>query len=437
MQTECDILKNRIMKTLTWLFTVITLLLVSCDSGIIKNLRFDGDFIAKEVVEVKFDIPDGYGSPEFEWLLSGSNEGPWEKISGVWGNQLVLLTSYRDKFIKCNIALHKNSSGKVMSASLVSPGTITVQGNRNTDWFHDAGFGIMAHYLKPIFAPEGGSKEWNDVVNSFDAENFAAQVASSGAGFVMFTLGQNSGDYCSPNAAYDSIMGIKPGDLCSTRDLPMDIIKALDKYHIPLILYLPSNPPVSNKLLAEKFHYVFGKDTATSQFNQPLLEKMIREWSLRYGKNVKGWWFDGLYEWNGIRSTRMDMSLKYNISTHTLAAKAGNRNSIVTYNYGFGKIHANTPYCDYSSGEKQTIDEYPVSRWADEGVQWFLFTYLGEQWGGKGNQFRTEDLTEKAKKIVANGGVLCLEVVPDAKGNIMPNHLEQIIAVGKALGKIK
>ena len=80
----------------------------------------------------------------------------------------------------------------------------------------------------------------------------------------------------------------------------------------------------------------------------------------------------------------MDMSLKYNISTHTLAAKAGNKNSIVTYNYGFGKIHVNTPYCDYSSGEKQTIDEFPSSRWVEEGVQWFLFTYLGEKWGRKG-----------------------------------------------------
>ena len=164
---------------------------------------------------------------------------------------------------------------------------------------------------------------------------------------------------------------------------------------------------------------------------------MIREWSLRYGTDVKGWWFDGLYEWNAIRSTRMDMSLKHNISTHTLAAKAGNKKSIVTYNYGFGKIHVNTPYCDYSSGEKQTIDEIPSSRWVEDGVQWFLFTYLGEQWGGKGQQFKTEVLTEKAKQIVDNGGVLCLEVVVDAKGTILPHHLEQIKAVGKTLGKVR
>jgi hypothetical protein len=287
-----------------------------------------------------------------------------------------------------------------------------------------------------VFVPDGGSKEWNEAVDGFDADKFADQVKESGAGFVMFTLGQNSGYYCSPNASFDSIVGVKPGDLCSVRDLPMDVIKALGKYAIPVILYLPGNPPVSNKLVSEKFRYSFGKDSATSQFNQPILENMIREWSLRYGNGVKGWGFDGLYDWNEIRSTRMDMSLKHNISTHTLAAKAGNKHSIVTYNYGFGKIHTNTPYCDYSSGEKQTIDEIPSSRWVEDGVQWFLFTYLGEKWGGKGQQFKTKVLTSKAKQIVENGGVLCLEVVVDVKGNILPHHLEQAQAVGKALGKI-
>ncbi|MBK9391291.1 MAG: alpha-L-fucosidase [Bacteroidetes bacterium] len=217
----------------------------------------------------------------------------------------------------------------------------------------------------------------------------------------------------------------------------MDIIKSLKKYNIPVILYLPSNPPVSNKLVSEKFRYTYGKDSATSQYNQPILENMIREWSLRYGTDVKGWWFDGLYSWNNIKSTRMDMSLKHNISTHTLAAKAGNKNSIVTYNYGFGKVQVNTPYCDYSSGEKMTIDEYPSSRWVEPGVQWFLFTYLGEKWGGHGSQFKTEDLVEKAKQIVKNEGVLCLEVVVTPKGEILPHHLEQIKAVGKGLGKTR
>ena len=57
--------------------------------------------------------------------------------------------------------------------------------------------------------------------------------------------------------------------------------------------------------------------------------------------------------------------------------------------------------------------------------------------GGKGQQFKTEVLISKAKQIVDNGGVLCLEVVVDVRGNILPHHLEQVQAVGKALGRVK
>lgn len=162
---------------------------------------------------------------------------------------------------------------------------------------------------------------------------------------------------------------------------------------------------------------------------------MIKEWCLRYADGVKGWWFDGLYAWNDIRSNRMNMSLRHNISTHTLAAKSGNKKSIVTYNSGFGKIHGNTPYDDYTSGEKATIDEYPSSRWSEDGVQWFLFTYLGEKWGGYGQQFSTDSLVNMALNIVNNKGVLCLEVVTDAAGEIIPGHFDQIKAVGEKLGE--
>ena len=71
-----------------------------------------------------------------------------------------------------------------------------------------------------------------------------------------------------------------------------------------------------------------------------------------------------------------------------------------------------------------------------DGVQWFLFTYLGEKWGGKGHQFETVELASMAEKIVKSEGVLCLEVVADATGDILPHHLEQIKAVGKKLGKV-
>lgn len=422
------------MKKFSLYVTGIFFTLISCQKNEIKNISFDDEFIAKNLISVQCDFPENSENQEYTWFINQSPDGEWKKLPGIWTDEIVLLTSYVGKYLKCEVSCTILNSDEKITASVISSKPIEYKGNSNTDWFKDAGYGIMVHYLKEAIIPEGGSKEWNEAVNSFNVERFASQVNEAGAGFVMFTLGQNSGYYCSPNTTFDSILGTKPGELCSIRDLPKDLITELDKYNIPLILYLPSNPPVKNQLVSDKFQYPL-KDSATSQYNQPILENMIREWSLRYGTDVKGWWFDGLYQWNNIRETRMNMSLKHNISTHTLAAKAGNKNSIVTYNSGFGKIKTNTPYCDYSSGEKSTIDEFPSGRWVEDGVQWFLFTYLGEKWGGKGQQFETDKLVEMAAKIIENEGVLCLEVVTNTEGDILPHHLEQINQVGKNIGK--
>jgi hypothetical protein len=425
------------MKKSNLYLTFVLCFLFSCQTSKIKKVSFEGDLYAKNLVSVRCELPDQAENTAYSWYISPSPDGEWEKLQGIWTDEIVLLTSYVGNYVKCEITCRVNNGKEKLTASAVSSNPVELTGNLNTDWFRDAGYGIMVHYLKPVIVPDGGAKEWNEAVNSFDVEKFASQAKEARAGFVMFTLGQNSGYYCSPNATFDSIVGVKPGELCSNRDLPLDLIEELNENNIPCILYLPSNPPVGNKLVSEKFKYPFKNDSATSQYNQPILENMIREWSLRYGEGVKGWWFDGLYSWNAIRSTRMDMSLKHNISTHTLAAKAGNKQSIVTYNYGFGEIQVNTPYCDYSSGEKRTIDEFPEGRWVKDGVQWFLFTYLGEKWGGKGQQFETDTLVSMAERIVKNEGVLCLEVVADATGEILPHHLEQIKAVGKTLENIK
>ncbi len=421
------------MKNLKWILILPLLVYLSCKNADMAEVSLVGDLYAKKIVGLSQDFSKGKENLEYSWYMASTPTGEWNRLQGIWTDEIILLTSYVGNFIKCEVSYNEPGSDKKVMISVVSSSPVEYMGNANTDWFKDAGYGVMVHYLKEAMVPEGGSKEWNKTVDSFNVDLFASQVHEAGAGYVMFTLGQNSGYYCAPNKAFDKAVGVAAGELCSKRDLPKDLIAALKKYDIPLILYLPSNPPINNKYVSEKLRYAFQKDSATSQFNQPILENMITEWSLRYGDGVKGWWFDGLYSWNDIRSTRMDMSLKHNISTHALAAKAGNKNSIVTFNSGFGKIHGNTPYDDYTSGEKATIDEFPSGRWAEDGVQWFLFTYLGEKWGGHGQQFVTDSLVNKAADIVGNKGVLCLEVVTNAEGGILPGHLDQIKAVGSRL----
>ena len=76
-----------------------------------------------------------------------------------------------------------------------------------TDWFRDAKWGVMTHYLGAPPSSKGGAEltaeMWNKQVDGFDVAGLVNQLASTGAKYVLFTIGQNSGHYCSPNATYD------------------------------------------------------------------------------------------------------------------------------------------------------------------------------------------------------------------------------------------
>ncbi len=81
----------------------------------------------------------------------------------------------------------------------------------NTDWFRDAKFGVMTHYLGALPSSDGGAEltaeKWNAQIDAFDVPGLVRQIASTGAKYHLFTLGQNSGHYCAPNATYDRFVG--------------------------------------------------------------------------------------------------------------------------------------------------------------------------------------------------------------------------------------
>ena len=74
----------------------------------------------------------------------------------------------------------------------------------NTDWFQQARWGVMTHYLGAPPSSSGGAEltaeAWNQQVDAFDVSGLADQAASTGAKYLLLTIGQNSGHFCSPNA---------------------------------------------------------------------------------------------------------------------------------------------------------------------------------------------------------------------------------------------
>lgn len=325
-------------------------------------------------------------------------------------------------------------------------------GNPNTDWLKDAKYGISHHFISNYISrvangPEEQWKDtesWDDVINGFDVDHYARQAAEAGVGFVLLTLGQNSGYYLSPNAAYDAVAGLQPGDRCSRRDLPIEIADALDQYGIRLMLYLPANPPFAahkqegDYAITKAFGYTPDTDGAPSQDTQQKWQAVIREWSDRYGDKLAGWWFDGMYP-RIVQGTYDDLTNRYNYQTLADAARSGNAKRIITFNPGVELTNAvYTPYEDYSAGETNGLGHVPLNgRWVDaeQRIQYFVFTFLGKfdpHWAGWGNQgvnFDTQELVGWVKDVTDKEGAVCLDVKVNRFGQIDPSQWEQLKAI--------
>ncbi|MCP5519891.1 MAG: alpha-L-fucosidase [Verrucomicrobiales bacterium] len=298
--------------------------------------------------------------------------------------------------------------------------------NPHTDWFRAARYGVFMHFLP-------GDERQFSTVNDFDVDFVAEQLHQARAGYLVITLGQNSGWFISPNAAYDRQTGYAAGERCARRDLPADLFAALEPRGIKLMLYLPCQVPNRDP----RAQRAFGLPEGSA--DQPLdLEfagkwaAVIHEWSARYGPKVAGWWFDGGY-------AHIDFNEAI-AATYAAAVKRGNPEAIVTFNPGVRLIRY-TVAEDYTAGElNEPLEVLPRSRRV-EGSQWHALTYLGSAWGRRDTRFATSQWVDWARAVVAGEGVLTLDAGPnwDGKegpiGAISPRQMQQLRAIGVAVSE--
>jgi len=292
-------------------------------------------------------------------------------------------------------------------------------------WFKEAKFGVFVHYL-------GGGPAWNERVESFEVEKFAEQIQQTRAGYVILTLGQNSGYYCSPNATYEKYAGYEIGQRCSKRDLPMEIAEALADRGIRLMLYLPSRSPQRDKQAMTGLHDVHERQPAPQEFTKRWSE-VIAEWSLRYGKKISGWWFDGSYNTAGWD----DLSKPNNWNTWAAACRAGNPESILAFNPGTRidkAFTALTDQQDYTAGEQNKFQVTPETNPAPKDLQWHILSFLGTRWAAKDGPTNSDEyIIDYVRKVNAFGGVVTIDVNVSSDGTIYPLHLKQLIAIGKEM----
>lgn len=300
-------------------------------------------------------------------------------------------------------------------------------------WMKEARWGVMTHFLAEWIVPSAhkDAGEWNKLVDNFDVKGLAEQLASTGAGYYLITIGQNSGFYISPNSTYDRLVGIKPSK-CSRRDLIADLYEALHPKGIRLMVYLPAGAPGRDAVAVKALEWTRGP-YPNREFKAKW-EQVIREWSQRWGKKVSGWWLDGCYWPN----TMYRPPEPPNFATLAAAVRAGNPASIIAFNNGvIYSVISLSEHEDYTAGEANEPDRinFGGSRFANgrvDGAYPHMLSYLGETWGKGSPRFSDDQIIGWTRKLTGKGAVTWDAPIQPG-GLISEPFLRQLRSVGKAL----
>jgi hypothetical protein len=334
----------------------------------------------------------------------------------------------------------------------------------NTDWFRDAKWGIFFHYLSEEFMrdvpAEQAVETWNSLVDGFDVEGLAKQLAEVKAGYFFITLGQNAGFYLSPNATYDKLVGHNPSHL-SRRDLVADLIKALTPYNIPMMVYFTACAPCLDRRAVEAlkctppwdrnrikaqgynpdaFTVQPGVDNRLTEF-QHNWEAIISEWSRRWGQGVKGWWFDGVYSGDLM----YDFPDPPNYASFVGAAKAGNPDSLVALNsgvfphVGMKHIGPQSAYDDFTAGEvRELLPSYAGYEWLAkfgglvDGARYHILTFMGTTWCSATPRFPDALVVGYTQLINQHEGVITWDMRPTKEGLISDAFMKQLCVLRNA-----
>lgn len=323
--------------------------------------------------------------------------------------------------------------------------------SHRTDWFRDAKWGVMLHYLSRIpderqcsCSPDviSGATEWNERINSVDVSVIAEQLAEIGAGYLLISVGQNCGYYLAPNKVYDSVVGQQPSR-CSERDLVDELHEVLEPRGIRLMTYLPCHPPAKDISVLEKFkckpnwpdreakwcglkktdyHIADDVDQRLSH-SQDLWNSVIREWSERWGTKVAGWWIDGGHN----ADLMFDHDDEPNFASLASALRTGNPDSILALASGKIDSFKFAPFDDYTAGEMGGyLRVHQVERWVD-GIQYHTLNTLGCRWGEGPSRYASGDFVAAfTHEVNQKEGVVTWDVPPRQDCTIPDEYMEQL-----------
>ncbi len=225
-------------------------------------------------------------------------------------------------------------------------------------WMSNGKFGLMVHWIPPGPLPQYGEHitDLNTAVDRFDLDLFLRQFVETGADWLIFTLGQNTGRYIGPNRVLDRLAG--PGR-CSSRDLALEIAQAVKAMGRRFIAYFTYEVAGQSAEIKRAFQWTEEGGTAQEKF-QPLFCEFIAEYAQRFGSLLDGWWIDGTFPGKAFGekglplfdNTRIDAALLWS------ALRAGNPQACAAFNDGSfccGYTNVVVPGQDYLAGETEVL----------------------------------------------------------------------------------
>lgn len=326
-------------------------------------------------------------------------------------------------------------------------------------WMADGSYGMMVHY---IVGPNGNTLEektasLNQIIEGFDLDFFMKQFEESGADWLIFTIGQNTGYYNSPNRVIDTIF---PGRT-PKRDLVLEIAQRVKGMGKRFIAYLPVEMWMQKPDIQGAFHW---NEADQSEFLKTYL-LFLKSYSIKLGRNCDAWWFDGCYP--EIHEG------KWGWENWISNARTGNPDAAIAFNDGafcVGRIAPVTPLQDYHAGEVHLLEDgkiridplnqgdvyvngdgkvrrlnqepefhMPKSQYID-GVQWHALvpvnsSFVGEIIPMDKLDYTSKQLLEFVRKCKSVKGAVTFNVPLEMNGHIPAHSASKLKVLGEALAR--
>ncbi|MCM2371259.1 SHD1 domain-containing protein [Aporhodopirellula aestuarii] len=257
---------------------------------------------------------------------------------------------------------------------------------------------------------------------------------------INITQGANGSFYTSPHA--ELAKHVSP-DIVPQRDLFGEMLDALIEQDFKVMVYFATEGPTMGKHPDKALPGVIEtwKEYAKSREMTPeqaVAEIIVKEYSLRYGTKISGWWFDHA-SYGDIKALEK-------------AALAGNPEAVLTFNVGGSPELLTCPESDFTAGHPTPMKRHSPSWKGNEvaikliekdnyinGSLGHFFPPMQETWNSGKPAFETEQAVDWTMRIVQAGGAITWAVaLADAKGKDAPLasfQFKQLKAINEAVKK--